>query len=103
MNRSFQFLSASLLALVLSTTAYAEPPHHGGLPPGLQKKFERGEPLPPGWSKSAAVYEYGYGEPVFGPYGYEESNYDQYEPEYVEDEFYRIIKGARDFIGNFPQ
>ena len=24
---------------------------HGGLPPGLQKKADRGQPLPPGWQK----------------------------------------------------
>lgn len=28
---------------------------HGALPPGLQKKAARGEPLPPGWQKKLAV------------------------------------------------
>ncbi len=30
---------------------------HGGLPPGLQKKIERGGELPPGWQKKVAVGE----------------------------------------------
>ena len=96
MNRSFRIGSASLVALIVSATAYAGPPHAGGLPPGLQKKLERGERLPPSWSARAAVYDY-------GQYGYEDSNHDQYEPEYVEDKVYRMIKDARDLIGIFPQ
>ena len=31
--------------------------HHGELPPGLQKKVERGGQLPPGWQKKVAVGE----------------------------------------------
>ena len=30
-------------------------PGHGDLPPGLQKKAARGEPLPPGWKKKLQV------------------------------------------------
>lgn len=27
---------------------------HNGLPPGLQKKVDRGQPLPPGWQKKVS-------------------------------------------------
>jgi hypothetical protein len=103
MTRSFRIAGATLLVSILSSTAYAEPPHHGGLPPGLQKKLERGEPLPPGWSDRAGMYEYGYEELYYDQYGYEEPYYDQYEPEYVEDKVYRIIKDVRDLTDLFPQ
>lgn len=33
---------------------FANPPGNG-LPPGLQKKADRGEPLPPGWRKKLQV------------------------------------------------
>ncbi len=33
------------------SNAQGHDPHAGGLPPGLQKKAERGQPLPPGWEK----------------------------------------------------
>lgn len=48
-------LSGALLAwLGLAwNSALAAPP--GGLPPGLQKKAERGKPLPPGWQKKLQV------------------------------------------------
>jgi hypothetical protein len=63
------------------------------LPPGLQKKLERGERLPPGWRNRAAVYEYGHDDP----------GYSQDAPEYVEDRIYRIIKDTRDLISIIPQ
>ena len=103
MNRSYRTAGATLLVLILSSTAYAEPPHHGGLPPGLQKKLERGEPLPPGWSDRTAVYGYGYDETDYYQDGYAESYSDQYDAEYVEDTVYRMIKDARDLISIFSQ
>ena len=103
MNRSFRIAGAALLASILSSTIYAGPPHHGGLPPGLQKKLERGERLPPGWSHRAAVYGYGHGQAGYGQDGFVEPYSDQYEPEYVEDTVYRMIKDARDLINIFPR
>ena len=41
-------IAAALLAPPI--TAMAQP-GHDELPPGLQKKLQRGEPLPPGWKK----------------------------------------------------
>ena len=103
MNRSFRIAGAAVLVSILSSAIHAGPPHHGGLPPGLQKKLERGERLPPGWSRRAAVYGYGYGETGYGQDAFAESYSDQYEPEYVEDTVYRMIKDARDLINIFPQ
>lgn len=38
-----------------ATPSYAKPKHkHKHLPPGLQKKLDRGQPLPPGWQKKIA-------------------------------------------------
>lgn len=39
------------LALLASPQAFTKGPPDGDLPPGLQKKADRGEPLPPGWQK----------------------------------------------------
>jgi len=73
------------------------------LPPGLQKKLERGGPLPPGWYKRPGMDGYGYQEPYHDPYGYEEPYDDQYESEYVADKVYRVIKDVRDLTGLLPQ
>ncbi|MEY6432016.1 hypothetical protein ABC977_06275 [Thioalkalicoccus limnaeus] len=96
MSRTFGLVGATVLVLILLPTASAQPPHHGGLPPGLQKKLERGEPLPPGWSDRAGVYEYGYDQAPYDQYGYGQSYYDPYEAEYVEDKVYRVIRDLRD-------
>ncbi|MBD3647473.1 MAG: hypothetical protein HUJ31_08500 [Pseudomonadales bacterium] len=42
-----------LMLIGVSLNTAAAPAHAGGdaLPPGLEKKVERGEPLPPGWQK----------------------------------------------------
>jgi hypothetical protein len=63
------------------------------LPPGLQKKVERGGNLPPGWRKKSDMYEYGYGDPY----------YDDYEPEYIEDKVVRIIRDVRDLTNSVPR
>jgi hypothetical protein len=49
-----------LSALLLSATAQAKNPHNTdaenkGLPPGLQKKVERGGKLPPGWERKLKI------------------------------------------------
>ena len=103
MKRSYQIAGATLLVSILSSTAYAAPPHHGGLPPGLQKKLERGWRLPPGWRDRAAVYGYGYDDSGYDRAGYAAPYSNPYEPEYVEDTVYRMIKDARDLISTFPQ
>jgi hypothetical protein len=89
----FRVAGAVFLISTLSAGTYAGPPHYGGLPPGLQKKVERGEGLPPGWSKKTGMYDY----------GYDDVYYDQYEPEYIEDKVVRIIKDVRDLSGSLPR
>lgn len=37
--------------LLFSQLAMAKPEKEKSLPPGLEKKLERGQPLPPGWQK----------------------------------------------------
>jgi len=93
MKRVFGIAGAILLISTFAPAAHADPPHYGGLPPGLQKKVERGERLPPGWRKEAGVYEY----------GYEDQYYDEYEPEYLEDKVIRVIKDVRDLTNSLPQ
>ena len=93
MKRVFGIAGAILLISTFAPAAHADPPHYGGLPPGLQKKVERGGSLPPGWTKKSGVYEYGYEDP----------NYEQYEPEYLEDKVGRIIRDVRDLTNSLPQ
>ena len=93
MRDTIRVLSAVLVISVCSSTLQADPPHGGGIPPGLQKKYERGDKLPPGWRKKSSGYEYGYSDP------YE----DQYEPEYLEDKVSRIIKDVRDLTDTMSQ
>jgi hypothetical protein len=89
----FGVAGAIFLIFTFAAPVHADPPHRGGLPPGLQKKVERGESLPPGWRKKAPAYEYGYEEPY----------YDQYESEYFEDKAARIIRDVRDLTNSFPR
>jgi len=90
---TIRVLSAMLVISTCSSTLSAAPHHGGGLPPGLQKKYERGDTLPPGWNNKSSAYEYSYSDP------YE----DQYEPEYLEDKLIRIIKDVRDLTGTMSQ
>ncbi len=49
-------LSAAIALALPALPAVADPP--GGLPPGLEKKVERGGELPPGWDKKLRVGDY---------------------------------------------
>jgi len=42
---------ALLGVMIGAAPAMAKSSHSDQLPPGLQKKVERGQPLPPGWQK----------------------------------------------------
>ncbi len=44
-----------IIMLGLSGLSYSKDHKEKGLPPGLQKKSERGQSLPPGWQKKLAV------------------------------------------------
>ena len=101
MKRVFLFAGAIFFMSNFAFMAHADRPHQGGLPPGLQKKVERGERLPPGWRKKAEVYEDGYEEPYIEEY--EPEYIEEYEPEYIEDKVIRVIKDVRDLTNSFPQ
>jgi hypothetical protein len=48
----FKTILAFLAGLMLfAFPLQAKNDKHGNLPPGLQKKAQRGQPLPPGWQK----------------------------------------------------
>lgn len=53
-----QLLSLVLIGAVGIVPLQAKNDKHGNLPPGLQKKAQRGEPLPPGWQKKISVGEH---------------------------------------------
>ncbi|MET0091143.1 MAG: hypothetical protein ABW068_14195 [Candidatus Thiodiazotropha sp.] len=55
MKKLFVIGLSLLMALVVSNLSYAKDSKERDLPPGLQKKAERGERLPPGWQKKLAV------------------------------------------------
>ena len=112
------FLGASLLMTIGTTTVLADPPHQGGLPPGLQIQHDRGETLPPAWRERAGQSSYGRGDDNYDDdddddydydsYGYSDHDRygdgyrsatpydDQYAPEPVEDAVYRIIQDVGD-------
>lgn len=48
-------LVALVATALIATPAMARKEKTEGLPPGLQKKVERGKTLPPGWPKKLAV------------------------------------------------
>jgi hypothetical protein len=48
-------VTSLVLALGLSSIAYAKNDKEKKLPPGLQKKVGSGKSLPPGWQKKVAV------------------------------------------------
>ena len=93
MRDAIGFVGAVLAIFTFSSTLYADPPHGRGLPHGLQKKYERGDNLPPGWTKKSSEYQY----------DYDESFEDQYESVYLEDKMYRIIKDVRDLTDPYSQ
>ncbi|MCL1142543.1 hypothetical protein [Shewanella gaetbuli] len=48
-------MSVAILSLGMSNIAIAKNDKAKELPPGLQKKLQKGQPLPPGWQKKVAV------------------------------------------------
>lgn len=86
-------------ALALSGLACGEAlakPDSGRLPPGLQKKVERGGQLPPGWQRKldegevldVRVYRMGRVEPMDGGR----------EKVYIEDKVIQVIRKTREII-----
>lgn len=79
-----------------SFVAQATPGHNNGLPPGLQKKAERGEPLPPGWAKKLHRGD------RFPEHYYRYSDVyrvdDRYDRIRLEDRIYRVIRDTREIV-----
>ena len=84
-----------VLAVTASGAAVAKNGPNG-LPPGLQKKVQRGGELPPGWQKKlregdtldVRVYRVGRVEAVN----------ERYEKVHVEDKVYKVIKNTREIV-----
>ena len=84
-----------------ASSVFADNPHGNRLPPGLQKKVERGGELPPGWRKKLAkgrildrsIYDYGVVRPVD----------DYYEQVYVEDKIITVIRNTLEIIDILSQ
>ena len=90
-------IGVGLVFLSFATgSVFADKPHGKQLPPGLQKKVEKGGELPPGWRKKLArgqtldrsIYDYGVVRPVD----------DYYEQVYVEDKIITVIRNTLEII-----
>ncbi|MDX1635936.1 MAG: hypothetical protein R3280_14960 [Marinobacter sp.] len=83
-----------LLALMTPALVLAAPPgKDGDLPPGLQKKLERGERLPPGWQRK--LEEGDRLPPDYDRYGEvyrEDERYDRVE---VDDRMFKVLRDTR--------
>lgn len=53
MNKKY-IITLLVLAGLIASPVFAKKDNHEKLPPGLQKKVERGQSLPPGWQKKLA-------------------------------------------------
>ncbi len=89
--------------MVGTVPALAKSPDGGQLPPGLQKKVERGEPLPPGWQRKLNYQEGDYFDRELLRYGdVRDVDGDRQRVE-VEDRVYMIIKDTREIIDILDQ
>lgn len=84
--------------IVGTAPALAESPKDGQLPPGLQKKVERGEPLPPGWQRKLNYQEGDYFDRELLRYGDVRDIDGGRQRVEVEDRVYTIIKDTREII-----
>lgn len=55
MKREFAICASIIMLLGMANFCYAKHGKERSLPPGLQKKMERGQSLPPGWQKKLVV------------------------------------------------
>lgn len=93
-----------LMVVGWSGAASAGHNHEGhGLPPGLQKKVERGEPLPPGWQKKLGYRRGDRFDEGLLRYGrlYDIDGHRQRVE--IEDRIYTIIKDTREIVDILKQ
>lgn len=90
-------LSICLMTLCLGDAAYAKNDKEKKVPPGLQKKVERGGELPPGWQKKLKRGEkiepevIEHGEVI-------ETSSDGHVTVKVDDRIIKVIKNTREIV-----
>ena len=104
MRKSSTFPIVTLLLATIATlftlgTAQAKnDKHENSLPPGLEKKVQRGGELPPGWQKKLRrgdildleIYRYGIKRPA--------NKNDRYEWLDIDNESIKVLKNTREII-----
>lgn len=90
--------SAVLVVALLPVAALAGSPHEGGLPPGLQKKVDRGESLPPGWQKKLDYHRGDHLDRELLDYGRVYDIDGRRQRVEIEDRVYTIIKDTREIV-----
>ncbi len=87
-------MTALVFALIAPTLVVAAPPGKDGeLPPGLQKKLERGEPLPPGWQRK--LEEGDQLPPNYDRYGEVYRDDERYDRVEVDDRVFKVLRDSR--------
>ncbi|MDK9556110.1 hypothetical protein QQF73_00635 [Marinobacter sp. M216] len=96
-------MKSILMCALLGLTIGALPAMGDQLPPGLQKKLERGQPLPPGWQKKLNYHEGDRFDRDLLSYGniYDIDGHRQRVE--IEDRVYTIIKDTREIIDILDQ
>ena len=92
------FRVAVLLGALSPAVVLATPPGHGGLPPGLQKKVDRGESLPPGWQKKLDYHRGDHLDRELLDYGRVYDIDGRRQRVEIEDRVYTIIKDTREIV-----
>jgi len=90
--------SVVLVGAILPAMVTAQPPQSNGLPPGLEKKAERGQPLPPGWQKKLDYRRGDYFDQELLRYGRVYDIDGRRQRVEIEDRVYTIIKDTREIV-----
>lgn len=90
--------SVALVFAILPVMTMAQPPNSNGLPPGLEKKVERGQPLPPGWQKKLDYRRGDYFDRELLRYGRVYDVDGRRQRVEIEDKVYTIIKDTREIV-----
>ncbi|KMQ76849.1 hypothetical protein [Marinobacter subterrani] len=99
-----KLLTAALLGIgIVGSLPVAAQPPGDQLPPGLQKKVERGEPLPPGWQKKVNYREGDYLDRDLLRYGTVEDIDGNRQRVRIEDRVYTIIRDTREILDILDQ
>ncbi|MGF2734476.1 hypothetical protein [Marinobacter sp. DUT-1] len=90
--------SVVLVSALLPAAVMAQPSQSNGLPPGLEKKVERGQPLPPGWQKKLDYRRGDYFDRELLRYGRVYDIDGRRQRVEIEDKVYTIIKDTREIV-----